>query len=214
MRNGRFSSKRYLIILSLLSLACGCTKGSDRGTLFQDNFDNPRSGWGSEQRDEFDRRYEDGEYLIELYTPNWFTWTRPGKKFTDVRIETGARLASGAPDSHFGVLCRYENADNFYYFAISADGYYAIFSRVDGDMAILTGDGGGMLASPAIKAAGETNHIVAVCQGNKLSLSVNGLLLDTVTDEGHMRGDVGLGAGSGPSGNALVKFDDFTVTAP
>jgi hypothetical protein len=211
---GCFHLRDCLIALALVLLISSCAGSDGQGVLFQDSFDNPRSGWGEDQRAEFERGYENGEYFIELHTPDWFAWARPGKRLSDVSVEANVSLASGAPDGHFGVLCRYVNADNFYYFAISADGYYAIFSRVDGEMGILTGNGSGMLASPAIKTGGEVNHIVAVCRGNELSLSVNGQLLDTVTDEDHARGDVGLGAGSGPAGDALVKFDDFTVTAP
>jgi hypothetical protein len=211
---GKFHLRRCLIALTLVLLVSSCAGSAGQAAPFQDSFDNPRSGWGEDQRDEFERGYENDEYFIELYTPDWFAWARSGKQLDDVSVETNVYLASGAPDGHFGVLCRYVNADNFYYFAISADGYYAIFSRVDGEMGILTGNGSGMIPSPAIKTGGEVNRITAVCRGNELSFSVNGQLLDTVTDRDHARGDVGLGAGSGPAGSALVRFDDFSMTAP
>jgi hypothetical protein len=211
---GEFHLRRCLIALILALLVSACARGDGQGALFQDSFDNPRSGWGQDQRQEFERGYENGEYFIELGTPNWFAWAHPGKRLSNVSVGTDAYLASGAPDGNFGVLCRYVDDDNFYYFAISADGYYAIFSRMDGEMRILTGDGSGMLPASAIKTDGEVNHIVAVCREDELSLSVNGQLLSTVTNEDHAQGDVGLGAGSGPAGNTLVKFDDFSATVP
>ncbi|MCK4472809.1 MAG: hypothetical protein KAW49_13595, partial [Anaerolineae bacterium] len=104
---------------------------------------------------------------------------------------------------------------NFYYFAISADGYYAIFRRVDGgDLEILTGDGSGMAPSLAIRTGEQANRILAVCQGDELSLYVNGELLEAVTDDTHTQGDVGIGAGSGSEGDIRVQFDDFVVTRP
>ncbi len=207
--------KGCLVVLGVLLLVCGCTGGDDERPLFQDDFENPRSGWGAEQCEEFERGYEDGEYLFVLYEPNWFAWACPGEQFDDVSVEADVYLASGSQDGHFGVLCRYADPESFYYFAISADGYYAIFRRVaGGDMEVLTGNGVGMIHSPAIKTGGQTNHILAVCREDELSLYVNGELLETVSDDAHARGDVGIGAGSGPGGEACVRFDDFLVTGP
>jgi hypothetical protein len=105
--------------------------------------------------------------------------------------------------------------DNFYYFAVSADGYYAIFRRENGrGLEVITGDGEGMIFSSAIRTGGQTNNIQAVCQGDDLSLYVNGRLLETVTDDVHSQGGVGLGAGSGPEGDVRIQFDDFSASRP
>ncbi|MDY7075369.1 MAG: hypothetical protein SXV54_00460 [Chloroflexota bacterium] len=208
--------KGCLAVLALL-LACGCTStsGNDQGLPFQDGFEGSDSGWGTDQSEEFRRGYERDEYFIELFEANWFTWAYPGMEFYDVSVEIEAYPVSDSQDGHFGVLCRHVDVDNFYYFAISADGYYAIFRRVDGrDLETLIGDGDGMLPSSAIKTGGQTNHIVAVCQGDDLSLYVNGELLETVTDDTHAQGDVGFGAGSDLEGEVRVQFDNFLVTRP
>jgi hypothetical protein len=204
-----------LVLIALLLLACGCSRGDDQSPLFQDGFDDPRSGWGADERERFERGYKEGEYFVELHEPNWFTWAYPGKRFDDVSVEVDVYLASGSQGGHFGVLCRHVDLDNFYYFAISADGCYAIFRRVDGgDLEVLTGDGVRMAPSPAIRTGRQTNHVVAVCQGNELRLYANGELLETVTDDTYTRGDVGVGAGSGPEGDVRVQFDNFLVTRP
>jgi len=186
-----------------------------QGPLFRDDFDSPRSGWGADQREEFERGYEQDEYFIELHEPSWFVWAYPGEQFDNVSVEVDAYLASGSQDGHFGALCRHVDVDNFYYFAISADGYYAIFRRAGGgDLETLTGDGSGMAPSSAIRTGGQVNRVVAVCQGNELSLYINGELLETVTDDIHTQGDVGLGAGIGPERNVRIQFDNFVVTRP
>lgn len=211
----RDSLKCCLIAFTLLSLICSCTRGDEQGSLFQDDFGNRRSGWGADQSEKFERGYEDGAYFILLNEPNWFTWAHPGQQFDDVNVEVDVHLASGLQDSHFGILCRHVDLDNFYYFAVSADGYYAIFRRVDGsDLEILTGDGGQMTPSAAIKTGGQENHLLAVCQEDELSLYANGQLLETITDDALVRGDVGIGAGSGAEGDVRVQFDDFSVTEP
>lgn len=204
-----------LIAFAVSLLACGCGRGSDRSVLFEDNFDNPRSGWGTDQRERFERGYEEDEYLIKLHGAHWFAWAYPGRRFDDVSVEVDVYLASGSQDSHFGVLCRYVDQNNFYYFAISPDGYYAIFRRVDsGELEVLTGDGSGMTHSPAIKTGNQTNRVTAVCQSNELKLYVNGELLEAVTDDTYTQGDVGIGAGSGAEGGVAVRFDNFVVSGP
>jgi hypothetical protein len=204
-----------LVVLVLLLLICGCAGSDEQSSLFEDDFGSPSSGWGTDQCEEFERGYDEGEYFIELHKPNWFAWTYPGMQFDDVIVEVDVYLASGSQDSHFGTLCRHLDMDNFYYFAISADGYYAIFRRVGGgDLETLTGDGNGMTPSPSIKTGGQTNNVQAVCRGDELSFYVNGELLETVTDATHAQGDVGLGAGSGPEGDVRIQFDNFLVTRP
>jgi hypothetical protein len=200
-----------MLALSLLLCSCGC---NGREALFEDAFDDPDSGWGSDQRDGFDRDYGDEVYFFDLRASNWLAWASPGRDFSDVSVEVDAHTASGAQDGHYGVLCRYKNADRFYYLAVSADGYYAIFRRMESGMEILTGDGSGMLSSSHIKTGTRVNRVLGVCDGDELSLYVNSQWLATVTDDEYARGDVGLGAGSGPGGSARVVFDNFTVTAP
>ena len=213
MRKPGWHLGRCLMIAVALSLLlCGCEcAGED--ALFQDSFENPGSGWHTDQRDGFDRGYDDGLYVFDLRASNWLAWASPGKEFDDVSIEVNARVASGAQDGHYGVLCRYKDADNFYYLAVSADGYYAIFRRDEGDMEILT-TGGGMLSSLHIKTEKQVNHVLGVCKGDDISLYVNGQWLATVTDDAHARGDVGVGASSGPGGGTRIVFDDLIVTAP
>ena len=200
-------------VLALSLLLCGC-ECADDGTLFEDDFEDAGSGWGTDQRDGFDRGYEDGVYFFNLRASNWLAWAHPGQHFGDVSVEVDARVALGTQDGHYGVLCRYQDVDSFYYLAVSADGYYAIFRRAEGDMSILTGDGSGMLSSPYIRTGTQVNRVLGVCDGEELSLYVNGQWLATVVDDAYAQGDVGLGASSGPEGDTRIVFDNFVVTAP
>jgi hypothetical protein len=214
---GRQSAYSRLCLIGLFAAALlsGCCGNGEAAVLYEDSFDNPKSGWGEDDRDEFERGYDrDEAYYFELYEPNWFAWATPGTRHTDVRVQVDARVISEVQDAHYGVICRYVDVDNFYYFAVSADGYYGIFRREDGDIDVLSGDGSGMMFSPTIKTGEQVNRIVAICQGSDLKLYANGGLLASVTDDTHTKGDVGLGAGRGTEGRVRVHFDGFVVTAP
>jgi len=198
-----------IVALALLTLTVAC-RGEDR-TIFRDRFADSGSGWGSESTESFDRGYEDGEYFIEVYEPDWFVWAYPGRKFSDVAVEVEASPDPDSPDGHFGILCRYRRPDNFYYFAVTQDGSYAIMRFEDGEVDILTGDG--FLPSPAVRPDGETYLLRAICVGKELILYVDGQEVATVTDNVFRQGDVGLGVGSGPEGDVRVQFDDLIAAA-
>lgn len=215
MEGRRWFIKSCSLALALSVLLCGCDQDNSDGPLFQDDFDDSTSGWDADERNEFERGYEEGEYFIELREPNWFAWAFPGQRFDDVSVEVEVFPPPASQGGHFGLLCRHTDQENFYYFAISADGYYAIFRRVDGgDLRVLTGDGDGMIHSPIIRTGGQSNDIRAVCQGEELSFYVNGELLETVSDDAHARGDVGIGAGSDADGDTRIRFDNFVVAQP
>jgi hypothetical protein len=71
-----------------------------------------------------------------------------------------------------------------------------------------------MVPSTAIRQGGSVNHLEATCQGNQLSLVVNGELLETVTDNALAQGEVGIAAGSGPLGGVRIHFDNFVAAEP
>jgi hypothetical protein len=202
------------VLLALLLGVFACTGPVDQGQLFEDLFNDPRSGWGEDERAEFYRGYMGGTYVVDVYASNWIVWANPGAQFWDVRLEVDAHHASGSPDNHFGLICRHVDADNYYYFAISSDGYYAIFRRVDGGEPQVIGAAGGMVPSTAIQQDGSVNHLEATCQGDQLSLVVNGQVLETVTDDALAQGDVGIAAGSGTLGGVRIHFDNFVAAEP
>jgi len=198
-----------LLLVTLSSAGCRRERG---GLLLYDRFGNPDSGWGKASTEAFDRGYQDGEYFIEVYEPNWLAWAAAGQRFTDVALDIEARPHSVSGDDHFGVLCRYRAPDSFYYFALTADGRYAILRVSEGRPTVLTGDG--FLSSPAIPVDAEVYRLRAVCQGEDLALYVDGQPVAAASDDALRRGDVGLAVGSGPQGNARVHFDNLSVLAP
>lgn len=203
--------KRYVrlsCMVVLLSLISGCLPMSQP---FEDDFSDPASGWGAASHETYVRGYQQGRYLFQIDVPRWFVWATGGRKYEDVELEAVAR-AAGQPDNHYGLICRYDE-DRFYYFAVSADGYYAIFyMNEEGDLMPLTG--AAMLRSSAIHTDGSDNRIVAACDATTLTLTINGEVMAEVEDDRLASGDVGMGAGTVSIGNTSVWFDDLEVRRP
>jgi hypothetical protein len=154
-----------------------------------------------------------GQYRIWLNYPHTTIWANPGLQFTNTRIETDAFKAAGPDNNQFGIICRYEDADNFYFFLISSDGYYGIGKSQNGQQVLLTGQGK-MTFSAKIAKGRAANHLRADCVGPNLALFVNGQHLATVADPAFSRGDVGLIVGTFDEPGADIRFDNFAVYAP
>ena len=191
------------------------TLSTDKLTvLFRDDFSHPDSGWDTMHEKDATITYTDqGAYRIWLNYPHTVIWGNPGLSFTDSRIEVDAIKAAGPDNNQFGIICRYQDADNFYFFIISSDGYYGIGKTKDGQQTLLTDDGN-MTFSSSIAKGHTPNHLRADCVGHSLALWVNGHVLATVQDADFTRGDVGLLVGTFNEPGADILFDNFAVYQP
>lgn len=186
--------------------------------VFRDDFDQQNvCGWalynsGSESAD-----IADGVLRMRVSTNGVVAWSNPGRSFGDGEIIVQTRQVSGPNNNAYGVICRYQDEDNFYLFLISGDGYYAIGKYVSGISGIqyLTGSAPNhYLASEFINQGAAVNQLRVRCVGDQLALYVNGLLLDEVRDADLTQGDVGLAVSTLEPGPVLVEFDNLQVTTP
>ncbi|MDF1512935.1 MAG: hypothetical protein P1S60_03900 [Anaerolineae bacterium] len=204
-------NRRGKLIIALALMLLWLTACSANLPSFTDDFSDPASGWGAASHETYVRGYQQGEYLIQIDVPQWFVWATAGYNYTDVQIDAAVRTA-GQLDNHYGLICRYDE-QNFYYFAVSADGYYGIFRHeADGTMHVLTGKD--MLFSPLINREGNGNALRIICQGSTLSLYFNDTILAEVEDDALAKGDIGMAAGSVTASSTSIWFDDFEVNKP
>jgi hypothetical protein len=215
----RLSSVPFILTASALAtagLACQTvTRAANPAeqpvadSLFFDDFSDTRSGWDREQYDGGSTDYLDGQYQILVTASEADYWANPGLDFADVRVETLATKADGPDDNDFGLICRYQDVGNFYYFVISSDGHAGILKVNDRETTAL---GTGKLEpSNAIRQGSATNLLAAECVGSRLRLYVNNELVAEVVDTDFASGDVGLIAGTFESPGADIRFDDFRV---
>ncbi len=178
--------------------------------LFEDDFSDSGSGWGSWEGEKGVRGYVNGEYQIEVLADNYIIWSHTGESFTDVIIEVDAYVVNGAEDGDFGILCRYQDASNFYSMEISEDGQFAIWKLVDGEYFSLVDWRGSSLFS---EVKGRV-HFTVACVGETLTLAINGELMAQVHDSDLTSGDVGVIVGTLESAGIVVGFDNFRVSSP
>jgi hypothetical protein len=198
----------------MLNAGCSALFGPPEpgSVLFQDDFSRPESGWDHYQDDHYISDYHQDGYQIEIIEPNILAWATPGLSFDDSLIMVEAARNHGPADNAFGLICRYQDPDNFYFFLISSDGFAGIGRRLAGERQLLSDEH--MLPSEAILPGRQPNLILASCVGPRLELYVNGQFVAGVDDDTWAAGDVGLIAGSYDTGQVTIQFDNFSVQQP
>ena len=204
-----------LAVLVLVALACSFGGGNSQQILFQDDFSNTSSGWDRTHNDSYSTDYENGGYRINVVPSSYAVLANPYQSFqNDVRIEVDTTKIGGPDDNAFGVICRYQDVDNYYYFYISSDGYVGIGVDKAGTNTIISSSDGNMTSDSNINQGAATNHLRADCIGNTLTLFVNGTQVATATDSTFTGGDVGLVAQTFTVAGTDLMFDNFFVYKP
>ena len=211
--------RMYLVILLILALILtGCSllsmaEPQPGEILFADGFADPKTGWDT-WKDEFGSMvvYQNDGLRILVNTPQFDYWSRPGLDYADVHIEVDAAKVGGPNDNDFGIVCRYQDHDNFYALLISSDGYYGILKVKEGNYSMVGSEA--MEYSEAIQRGDAINHIRADCVSDGLILWVNGQKLSVVRDGDFLHGDVGVIAGTNENAGVDILFDNFVVYNP
>lgn len=210
-----------LLLPGLFLIACTiATPAADpcnaNGALLQDDFSGEQQcGWREYNQGGAVVQIADGTLNISTSQTGQIWWTNVGRDFSDVIVTVQARQTSGPNNNAYGVLCRYQDENNFYIFLISGDGFYAVGKYESGkDQITYLTENQEYIFSDLINQGVATNLLRVSCVGNELTLSVNGLPLVTVMDNSFTAGDVGLGVSTLEQGTAVVQFDDLLVLAP
>jgi hypothetical protein len=183
-------------------------------TLYYDDFSDPESGWDSYSELKISYGYTDDTYRIWINFGNTSYWFNPGESYSDVVIESQVTLRDGPNVNRFGLVCRYDEDDvSMVQFLIDGMSRYGILVQKQAEFTFLGSDG--MQFSEAINPAGEPNLLRAVCDGDTLSLSVNGKELLTTQDTmSSGAGDIGIVVNTTGGAGLEVVYDYLLATEP
>jgi hypothetical protein len=218
--------RRLLAVSGLLltvGLACsGLTDlagGSDSGgsssgeLLFSDSFTHESSGWEIGDYSGGRVGYWNGAYYVTSLGDGQTMWGVANRGFDDVAIKVRSQQISAPSNDNndYGVMCRVDPSGSGYFFLISGDGVFAILrgdANEEFDHLI------DWTSSSAINQGDSANELLATCEGNNLTLRVNGELLASVKDSRYKSGDIALTATSYETASTEVHFDDIEVARP
>jgi hypothetical protein len=206
-----------LVLLGILLSSCRTSLITDLtvpsgSLLFKDDFSDPASGWPKFNGAAGSEGFVDGSYVIQVDLPQYDLWAVPGQAFGDVNIEVDATKLSGPEANRFGLICRFRDKSDFYFFIISSDGYYGIGKTVNGAESLLGQEA--MAYSTTILPGVALNRLRFDCIGNALRGYVNNQVIAVASDGDISNGDVGLLVGAFGNPVVRVAFRNFVVTKP
>ncbi len=205
-----------VIVLVIAALACsvpGLPGVGGDGSLYKDDFSSSGSGWSTFTSENSSVDYANGEYVMKVFTDQWFVWGSPGEtSLSNVHIEATVKNVGNTADTSFGLMCNYASDTQHYYMGIDSQGYYAI-AKVDGTTEIFLTNDDEWAQSDAITKSAPSYRLGADCANGTLTLYVDGQQIDTASDSAFTTGDVGLFAWTEAEINAEIHFDDLVVTS-
>jgi hypothetical protein len=181
--------------------------------LMSDTFDNEANNWKDLAGTKARVQINNGEMSFLVRDRSVFYFTNPAGRFTDVDVTVEATLAEGTgQNSMFGGQCRKRDDSNYYLFAVTGNGYYAVVKYVKGEWQALVD----WTRTSAIKTGKATNTLRYICEGQGLQFWINGVRLVTLKDTEFKNGQLGLVVGTfdATTPNTEVIFDNFSATFP
>lgn len=127
----------------------------------------------------------------------------------NVRIDTSTENL-GRNANNISLICRYSDR-GWYEFNIASNGEYTILeydNNIQDYRALWTG------GSTLINMGQEVNEYTAVCQGEELSLYINGGFVKTIKDNTMKSGLAGISVSSFEATPIIVDFDAFAMSVP
>ena len=140
----------------------------------------------------------------------WVYFLNEDHNFTDVRIDTVAENR-GNNNNNVSLICR-ESELGWYEFNIANNGLYYIYwfddEATNNYIPLFSG------GSRLINMGKDVNEYTAICDGDKLTLMINGEEIRTVRHSRLESGKAGLSVSSFDFTPVVIEFDYFTASVP
>jgi len=174
--------------------------------LFADDFSDPNSGWPTQEG----YGYQQDGYHISVDEIGGVPWAKTSMEFDNSSTYVDARPVTEGINGYYGLLCRIQDGQNFYYFVTRNDGGYAIGKYKNAEFQPLFSEG--WRQSNAINQGNQTNRFQADCMGNTLRFYVNDVMLGEVHDTDFSSGFSGILAAALDAPGFEVVFNNFLIT--
>ena len=193
------------------------TSGGDAQAFFTDEFENGLSNYsyftmGRGGEEGMDIYTENGKLVFDLNGEYlWPYLIYDPYTYTDVALQFEAENL-GNNNNNVSFVCRYDPDRGWYEFNVANNGlYWILYYDAIGTKDYKTLFDGG---SQSINMGRATNTYGVVCQGNTLSLYINGHLERTVKDTNLKEGQVGISVSSFDSYPVRVDIDWLQISEP
>ena len=162
-----------------------------------------------------DGQVHDGIYDLLVKGDDLIIWTTAGEEFSNGIYQVEATPVEGPLNNGYGMLFRVnDEADDFYLFKVSGDGYVWIGRYRNGgeeEAEPLVNEW--WFESLAVQQGPNVTNVLRVrAEDGNMIFYVNDQEVGRVTDNAFSRGDIGVMVETLGAGGVRVHFDNFTVT--
>ena len=165
--------------------------------------------WALVDEDDVTQSFRSRTLHIRLDRTDWVSWA------INNQLDAGSFLAEvdlahveGPENAESGLIFRFVDEDNFYFFAVSANGYFSLFKREDAGWVTLVD----WTESEALNSGpGTLNRIGVLARDETITLLVNSRGVAQVDDRSLDSGAIGLAAGTFQEAGLEVSFDNFAL---
>jgi hypothetical protein len=175
--------------------------------LFDDDFSDPNSGWPAGQNASGSYAYQPDGYHIRVSGRDQVQWVSTDRVYDSVSLYVDVTPVTEGTNGYYGLLCRFLDNQNFYYFVIQSNGSYTIGKYKQGQFQAFFPEG--WRQSDAIAPS---NRLRADCTSNVLRFFVNNVMIAEATDMDFPSGSSGLLAASLDDQDFEVRFNNFLIT--
>lgn len=176
--------------------------------LFASEFRRDDGEWSPEIDEDVDHYYQSRQLHLLVDRDNWLTISNSASaSAADFLAEVDATQTAGPEVNEFGIAFRVVDANNFYAFFVSGNGYWNL-SKFEGGEWVTLSD---WSVSEAIAASGEANRLGVLADGEDITLLINGEQVGTVTDASFAEGGIALLVGTFDDPGVDVAFDNFAL---
>ena len=183
------------------------TLASQFALTFQDDFSDPASGWKGWNDEIVVAGYEDGKFKIQTFQTGWSDWEVIPGSYQDVRVSVDLTAWNGSRDSYAGLICRFQDRDNYIVATITPFGGYAMSRQKAGDWEQISADAFDVNLVPRLGVM----HLLFECLGEELNLYANGVLIGSGKVAEIGEGQAGMYAGAYTDPGIDVYFDNFNL---
>lgn len=179
--------------------------------VYEQTFRRAGSSWEANETDEASLFTEGGAYHIAVESAEYLTWyISPDVSdldLADYLVEVDVWTEQQALDAEYGLIFRYVDGDNFYWFTLS-DGWYSVYKKVAGEWTALID----WTESDAIlPEEGDLNRIGVLVEGGRIAFLINDKVVAGLKDDSLSAGSAGVAAGTFDEGGLEAAFDNFTI---
>lgn len=184
----------------------------DTDVSFSDEFRRDNGEWFTESDDDVTYKYAGRTLHIIVNSENRLGWTFNSTidelNPVDYLVEVDVEQVAGPDDAELGLIFRFVDEENFYFFAVSNLGTYSLWKLVDNEWeAILD-----WTETDALQTDAEAiNRLSVLTEGSQITLLANDVALAQLEDDTFATGAVGLMVGTFDEVGVDVAFDNLDL---